>query len=569
MTLRRLTFETARRIRGELFRDGDGEMADSPRIIIGAETEYGMCVCRDGRMGSPHETDMAAHQFLEIASVLFPHAVLGSWGGIRTHGEHRRADRLARPFIGDEEKRARSRHSLSFSARAQRMGLSGVRLSNGARFYVDLSHPEYSIPETTNPLDAVIAQKAGDAIVEAVRYEFERTLRIAEDDPALSVLVIKNNSDGKGNSYGAHEDYSLTPRVFRKLCEEPDEKYTGPVAAFFVARQVLTGAGKIGAERGRRCLKYQISQRADFITSLSCADTTHRRGIINTRDIPYADPDIVRRFHVIVGDGNMSEVSLYLKFGLTALLCTMLDGGWIEGGTGQFPSAPLIAPVNAYHAVSRDVSLQYRLAFKDGTQRTALEIMRAFTEEAERFIETHGLGPSWQNVARVSYEALRGLAENTRGNEYSRSLDWVAKKRVLDGFRKKTGADIFCEECRQIDLLYHAFDPTLSIFSRLVRRGDIKSLVPPESIRRAILSPPDGTRAWLRAEIARRYRSAIKTMSWNFVIFADQEETTQLLLDDPFLHDREKFRAALSDDPPLAIFLERVAADTPRGAAVR
>src|SRR5690606_3392536 len=45
------------------------------------------------------------------------------------------------------------------------LGLANVILTNGARFYVDHAHPEYSAPEATNPRDAVLWDKAGERIV--------------------------------------------------------------------------------------------------------------------------------------------------------------------------------------------------------------------------------------------------------------------------------------------------------------------------------------------------------------------------------------------------------------------
>ena len=45
------------------------------------------------------------------------------------------------------------------------LGLANVILTNGARLYVDHAHPEYSTPECTNPLSAVIWDKAGERIM--------------------------------------------------------------------------------------------------------------------------------------------------------------------------------------------------------------------------------------------------------------------------------------------------------------------------------------------------------------------------------------------------------------------
>ena len=41
------------------------------------------------------------------------------------------------------------------------LGLANTILTNGARLYVDHAHPEYSSPEVTTPLDAVLWDKAG------------------------------------------------------------------------------------------------------------------------------------------------------------------------------------------------------------------------------------------------------------------------------------------------------------------------------------------------------------------------------------------------------------------------
>ena len=58
---------------------------------------------------------------------------------------------------------------------------------------------------------------------------------------------------------------------------------------------------------------FQISQRADFFSELVSIDTMNRRPLINTRDEPHADPSRFRRFHVIVGDSNLSQFATWLK----------------------------------------------------------------------------------------------------------------------------------------------------------------------------------------------------------------------------------------------------------------
>ncbi|WP_264199776.1 proteasome accessory factor PafA2 family protein, partial [Pseudonocardia sp. ICBG601] len=45
------------------------------------------------------------------------------------------------------------------------LGAANVILTNGARFYVDHAHPEYSTPEVLSPRDVVTWDKAGERIM--------------------------------------------------------------------------------------------------------------------------------------------------------------------------------------------------------------------------------------------------------------------------------------------------------------------------------------------------------------------------------------------------------------------
>ena len=196
--------------------------------------------------------------------------------------------------------------------------LINLILSNGARFYVDHAHPEYSSPETTNPRDCVIWDRAGERIL-----DLSRTRAEAVSPPEQRILIYKNNTDSKGNSYGTHENYLMDRKV-------PFARIVQHLLPFFVSRQVYTGAGKVGAENNTEHCEFQISQRADFLETEVGLETMHSRPIINTRDEPHADPEKYRRLHVIVGDANMSEVSTYLKCGTMAIVLSMIEDDFID-----------------------------------------------------------------------------------------------------------------------------------------------------------------------------------------------------------------------------------------------
>ena len=108
---------------------------------------------------------------------------------------------------------------------------------------------------------------------------------------------------------------------------------TGSLPAFcrFLLRaRSFAGAGKMGIEGESSQAQpgiYQISQRADFFSVVVSIDTMNRRPLINTRDEPHADPSRYRRFHVILGDANMSEWATAMKIGTTALVLDLIERG--------------------------------------------------------------------------------------------------------------------------------------------------------------------------------------------------------------------------------------------------
>jgi proteasome accessory factor A len=211
-------------------------------------------------------------------------------------------------------------------------------LENGGRLYVDGAHPEYSTPECTNPRDIVAYEKAGELLVQLC---LENANRVRKDDDTL--YVYKNNTDGKGNSYGYHENYLMKRAT-------PFERIVQGLTPFLVTRQIYAGAGKVGTDNRANPADYQISQRADFFETLIAIPWPNV--IINTRDEPHADSKLFRRLHIIVGDANMSEFSTYLKVGAAALVLQMIDNKHVITGLD------LANPLEAIKAISRDLTLK-------------------------------------------------------------------------------------------------------------------------------------------------------------------------------------------------------------------
>jgi proteasome accessory factor PafA2 len=364
-------------------------------------------------------------------------------------------------------------------------------LENGARFYVDHAHPEYSTPETTNPKDATLYDKAG-----------EETLRQASRLASEAVGgtntfgLYKNNSDGKGNSYGFHENVMLDRRL-------PFGEVVRLLPTFLVTRQIVAGAGKVPTENGRPAAPYQVSQRSDFFEELVGLETTMRRPLINTRDEPHSDP-AYRRLHVIYGDANMSELQTFVKIGSLMWFLAAVEAGALDA------MPRLLEPVMAGDVVSRDLDLGEELPLVGGGSATALEIQQNILERLQTFGHApEGLADEWADV-------LDTLAESP--SEAADRLDWVAKLQILKGFAER-GIAWSDPKMRAIDLQYHDLDHSRSLHRRLVETGRMRRLFTDSQIEEAVSVPPADTRAWLRGTCVRRFSPEIVSATWDSLIF--------------------------------------------------
>ena len=375
-------------------------------------------------------------------------------------------------------------------------------LTNGARYYVDHAHPEYSSPECSDPLEVVRWDKAGEQILQR---SMEAALRVLP--PGQAIVVYKNNSDRKGNSYGCHENYLMDRMV-------PFPRIVQHVMPHFVTRQIYTGAGKVGSEVSRDSdVTFQLTQRADFFEEEVGLETTLKRPIVNTRDEPHADAQKYRRLHVICGDANLAEVSTFLKVGVTALILSMIEDDWF--GERDFS---LAAPVQAMRRVSCDLGLALPLELAAGTTMTALEIQWELFDLGRKYADDRGLDciggqDVGEEVLRRWERVLHGL--ETDPMSLAGELDWVAKYQIIEGYRDRHGLGWSNARLAAMDLQYHDLRPAKSLFARL----PMTTLVSDEDVASAMTEPPTTTRAYFRGRCLQRFAPAIAAANWDSMVF--------------------------------------------------
>ena len=487
--------------------------------VFGTETEYGIVAA-----GSPGFNPV-------LSSSILISTYAGSLRRIRWDYEQESPLRDARGFEPVPVREGTD----------EDLGLANVILPNGARYYVDHAHPEYSTPECLTPRALVIHDKAGERVLERSLEEVTRELPTT---PRLT--VYKNNSDGKGNSYGTHENY-LVDRA------TPFGDIVRDLTPFFVSRQVFCGAGKVGTEaawddRGR--VDYQLTQRADFFETEVGLETTLKRPIINTRDEPHADPEKYRRLHVIIGDANMCEVATFLKIGTTAIVLKMIEDQFL-------PDLTLQNPVAALHEVSGDITCTQTVRLADGRQLSAVQLQWEYFEHAKKYVDREDDTPENHEILKRWEKILAAL--ETEPLTLHRELDWVAKYRLLAAYRERDGLDWTDAKLRAIDLQYHDVRRERGLYYRLASSGKVERLTTDEEIDEAVMEPPQDTRAYFRGRFIAKFPDAIAAASWDSIIVDTGADALQRIpMREPLRGTREHVEDLLRDAEDAAALVARL-----------
>ena len=452
-------------------------------------------------MGVPKICGIETEYGVVLRGALDPNPVLASSVLINGYVEQRR--------IGwDFEDESPGRDARGFAREGAQppdveTHLVNAVLTNGARYYVDHAHPEYSTPECADALELVVADKAGERILAKSMLAAHRVLPEGQE-----IVVYKNNSDGKGNSYGTHENYLVDRAV-------PFSVLVRNLIPWFVTRQVFTGAGKAGSENGASKTGFQISQRADFFEEEVGLETTLKRPIVNTRDEPHADPQKYRRLHVIAGDANLCELSTFLKVGATAIVLSMIEDNFID------KDLTILQPVAAMRTVSHDPSCRATVDLADGGRSTAVEVQWEFLRLARKYADETGLALCGGEVVGAMvldrWEAALAALE-TDPMQLDGQLDWVTKHSLLRAYRERDGLDWNDAKLQLLDLQYHDVRPHRSLYEKLVRAGKVERLVTEEEVTAAITTPPAGTRAYFRGTCLARWPDAVVAANWDSII---------------------------------------------------
>lgn len=403
---------------------------------------------------------------------------------------------------------------------------SNVFLPNGGRLYLDVgSHPEYATAECDNLSDLIKQDQAGDRIVEELAVSAE--IRLNAEGINGQIHLFKNNMDAAGNSYGCHENFSVSRK-------KNFEEVTESIIPFLITRQIFCGAGKwISSSKGAN---FQISQRAEHMWESVSSATTRSRPIINTRDEPHADPDEYRRLHIIVGDSNMSETTTVLKVATTELMLRAAELGLLKD------KFTIENPIKTIREISNDLKFRNSFRLSSGREITALQMqnemynivssMPGLDEILDKPFYRYAI-----NLWRRSLDAL----ESQDFSLVDKELDWMIKRKFMNSYKEKHQLNDMDSRLILLDISYHNIRKDRGLFYILEKSGMAKTLITNNDVNSAMENPPETTRAALRGRFIKVAQEKKRdfTVDWVNLKINDQQQSS-IACKDPFKNIDER-----------------------------
>ena len=403
---------------------------------------------------------------------------------------------------------------------------SNVFLPNGGRLYLDVgSHPEYATAECDNLSDLIMQDQAGDRIVEELAVSAE--IRLNAEGINGQIHLFKNNMDAAGNSYGCHENFSVSRK-------KNFEEVTESIIPFLITRQIFCGAGKwMSSSKGA---SFQISQRAEHMWESVSSATTRSRPIINTRDEPHADPDEYRRLHIIVGDSNMSETTTILKVATTELMLRAAELGLLND------KFKIENPIKTIREISSDLKFGNSFRLASGREITALQMQK---EMYQIVLSMPGLDeilekPFYKYALDLWKRSLEAL-ESGDFTQVDMEIDWMIKRKFMNSYKDKHQLNDNDSRMIMLDISYHNIRKDRGIFYILENSGMAKTLVTSNDVNNAMENPPQSTRAALRGRFIKVAQEKKRdfTVDWVNLKINDQQQTS-IACKDPFKNVDER-----------------------------
>jgi proteasome accessory factor A len=154
-----------------------------------------------------------------------------------------------------------------------------------------------------------------------------------------------------------------------------------------------------------------------------------------------------------------------------------------------------------------------------------VQLQWEYFEHAKKYVEREDDTPDQREVLERWEAVLTALEAEPLS--LHRELDWVAKFRLLEAYRERGGLDHGDPKLHAIDLQYHDVRREKGLYYRLERAGKVERLVDEADVERAVMEPPEDTRAYFRGRCIGKFPDAIAAASWDSLIIDTGAEALQ------------------------------------------
>ena len=208
----------------------------------------------------------------------------------------------------------------------------------------------------------------------------------------------------------------------------------------------------------------------------------------------------------------MSEVQTYLKLGVTAIVLAMIDDNMAPNDCAFETS------VQSLRQISYDIDLAMVHRLANGQQVSALDVQWAYYAAAEKWADRNGFDvvggrDIGLDLMQRWHDVLVALENDP--DSLSDSIDWIAKRRLYEGYRERHKLEWSDPKLAALDLQYHDLRPDKG----LARRIGLRRISDDSQVEVAVDNPPPSTRAYFRGRCLERYPDEIVAANWDSMVF--------------------------------------------------
>jgi proteasome accessory factor A len=161
---------------------------------------------------------------------------------------------------------------------------------------------------------------------------------------------------------------------------------------------------------------------------------------------------------------------------------------------------------------------------RDGSYKSALEIQNEILLHATAWVDklqTDPLGGDCKDILVLWGNVLAKLKSDP--DSLADTIDWIAKRRILDAMRKRDDLPYDHPRLKAIDFQYHEMSASRGLFPKL----GCLTICEKNDVVRAMSEPPINTRAFFRGKCISTWPQSVTSANWDSVVFDTGEPTLQ------------------------------------------